>query len=532
VKLSHGDDWWRFGVFYHVYVRSFADSDGDGVGDLEGVIDHLDHLEWLGIDGVWLSPITRSPDRDWGYDVSDYRSVQPVLGDLDTVDRLIERAAARGIRVVLDLVPNHTSDQHPWFLDARSSRTARHRDWYVWADPKDDGSPPNNWVSIFGGPAWTYDQGTGQSYLHNFLPEQPDLNWWNEELREAFDDILRFWFDRGVAGFRIDVAHGIVKDRELRDNPPATVEDHPLTRLVGQRPIYNMNRPEVHEVFRRWRTIAQTYRPTRILIGETWARDIEDLMRYYGSGTDELDLAFNFALVLEQLTPEHTPLIVQATERALPRGAWPVWTGSNHDVGRFTTRWCGDDENRIRCVLMMLLTLRGTPFLYYGDEIGMGNLFVPDEGLRDPVGLRHIPDFPGRDPCRTPMQWRPEPGAGFTEPGVRPWLPIGDAGARDVRDQMADPESTLRLCHDLIGLRRQEPDLHGGRYAGLDSPPGVWTWRRGERFQVVLNFSDREVGVPTHEGTVAISTRRDRDGEQVGRLVRLGPWEGVVLELS
>jgi alpha-glucosidase len=532
VRTDHGSDWWRFGVLYHAYVRSFADSNGDGIGDLQGVIDHFDHLEWLGIDGLWLSPITRSPDRDWGYDVSDYRQVQPELGDLGTMDRLVDEAASRGIRVVLDLVPNHTSDQHEWFLDSRSSRGAEHRRWYVWGDPKEDGSPPNNWVSVFGGPAWTLDDSTGQYYLHNFLPEQPDLDWWTEEVREAFDGILRFWFDRGVAGFRIDVAHGLVKDRSLRDNLPATAEDDPRIRKLGLRPIYNMNRPEVHEVFRRWRRIAQEYEPARVLIGETWARDIADLMRYYGSGADELHLAFNFAPVLEKLTAGHTQPIVEATERALPPGAWPVWTGSNHDVGRFTTRWCGDDEDRIRCALMMLLTLRGTPFLYYGDEIGMTNVPVPFDQLLDPVGLRGWPEDPGRDSARTPMRWSSGPGAGFTTEAAQPWLPIGDTEGRNVRDQGSDPGSTLSFCRDLISVRRSEPDLHAGRYASLDSPPGVWAWRRGERFRVALNLSDRETRLAAWEGTVAIGTRRDRDGERVGRQLTLRPWEGVLIEES
>jgi alpha-glucosidase len=524
-----GDDWWRFGVLYHAYVRSFADSNGDGVGDLQGVIDHLDHLEWLGVDGLWLSPVTRSPNRDWGYDVSDYRSVQPELGDLGTLGRLIEEAGSRGVRVVLDLVPNHTSDQHAWFVDSRSSRGARHRGWYVWADPKADRSPPNNWVSVFGGPAWTLDEPTGQYYLHNFLPEQPDLNWWNEEVRDAFDRILRFWFERGVAGFRIDVAHGIVKDHALRENPLSTDEDNPLIRKIGQRQVYNMNRPEVHQVLRRWRAVAQEFDPPRVLIGETWAPGIDDLMRYYGSGTNELHLAFNFAPVLEEFTAEHTRAIVEATERALPRGAWPVWTGSNHDVGRFPTRWCEGDEDRIRCVLLALLTLRGTPFLYYGDEIGMVEVPVPLDRVRDPAGLRGWPDDPGRDPGRTPMQWMSEPGAGFTHPGVSPWLPVGDASSRNVRDQRSDPGSILTLCRDLIALRRSEPDLHGGRYESVESPPGVWSWRRGKRFRVVLNLTDRAARVDARDGTIAIGTHRDRDGERVGRRLSLRPWEGVVL---
>jgi alpha-glucosidase len=335
-----------------------------------------------------------------------------------------------------------------------------------------------------------------------------------------------------VAGFRIDVAHGIVKDQALRDNLPSTADDRPLVRKVGQRQIYNMNRPEVHEVFRRWRSIAQEYEPGRILIGETWARDIGDLMRYYGSGTDELNLAFNFAPVLETLTAEHTRPIVEATERALPFGAWPVWTGSNHDVGRFPTRWCRDDEDATRCALMMLLTLRGTPFLYYGDEIGMRSVPVPFDRLRDPVGLRGWPDDPGRDPGRTPMQWSAEPGAGFTKAGVEPWLPMGDAAERNVRDQRSEPHSTLNLCRDLMALRRSEPDLHRGRYASLDSPPGVWAWRRGERFRVALNLSDREARVSGPEGKVAIGTDRDRDGERVGRQLRLRSREGVVIRLS
>ena len=243
--------WWRDGVLYQIYVRSFADSNGDGIGDLRGVIEHLDHLGWLGVDGVWLSPVNPSPDLDWGYDVSDYRDVHPDLGDLRTLDELVGEAGSRGIRILLDLVPNHTSDRHPWFVDARSSRDAAHRDWYVWADPRADGSPPNNWRSIFGGSAWELDPTTGQYYLHNFLPEQPDLNWWNEEVRHEFDDILRFWFDRGIAGFRIDVANGLIHDPELRDNPAATEDDPPEIRRRGQRQVYNLNRPEVHEIYSR-----------------------------------------------------------------------------------------------------------------------------------------------------------------------------------------------------------------------------------------------------------------------------------------
>ncbi len=288
--------WWREGVLYQIYTRSFADSNGDGIGDLRGVIAHLDYLQWLGIDGIWLNPITVSPDKDFGYDVADYCQVQPALGDLAIADELIAEAGRRGIRVILDLVPNHTSAQHPWFLDARASRHSRHRDWYVWADPRPDGGLPNNWLSAFGGPAWSLDGRTGQYYLHQFLPEQPDLNWWNEEVRDEFDRILRFWFDRGVAGFRIDVCHMVIKDRLLRDNPPATDDDHFFDRVRGQRPFYTSCRPEVHDVLRRWRTVGDAYDPARLFLGETHLFDLDQLMSFYGEG-DELQLAFNFMFV-------------------------------------------------------------------------------------------------------------------------------------------------------------------------------------------------------------------------------------------
>jgi alpha-glucosidase len=517
--------WWRAGVLYQIYPRSFADSTGRGHGDLQGVIDHLDHLSWLGVDGIWLSPINPSPDADWGYDVSDYRSVDPDLGDLDDLDRLVHDAGELGIRVILDLVPNHTSDQHPWFVDARADRASGHRDWYVWADGKADGPPPNNWRSSFGGPAWTWDEMTGQHYLHNFLPEQPDLNWWNPEVAEAFDEILRFWFDRGIAGFRIDVANGLVKDRSLRDNPVTTDEDHPMVRALGVRPAYNMNQDEVHDVYRRWRTIGKDYDPPRLFLGETWVWDLDSLMRFYGAN-DELDLALNFPFIFADLGSD-TRSIVEAAEQALPSDAWPTWTGSNHDVGRFPTRWCDGDDRRVRAALMMLLTLRGTPLLYYGDEIGMPEVEVPRNRLKDPVGLRHWPEDPGRDRGRTPMQWTA--GGGFSEAGVEPWLPMGDADACNVANQRQDPTSVLNLCRDLIAIRRDRVDLHSGSYEARDAPEGIWAWRRGETTTVILNHGEMPASVPTGLATVLIGTDRQRDGERIDGTVRLDPWEAIVL---
>ncbi len=523
--------WWREGVIYQIYVRSFADTNGDGFGDLQGVIDHLDHLEWLGVDGVWLSPVTPSPDRDWGYDVADYRDVHPELGDLATLDRLVSEAGARGIRVILDLVPNHTSDLHPWFVDARSSKDAANRDRYVWRGTRPDGSPPNNWVSVFGGPAWELEQRTGQYYLHNFLVEQPDLDWWNEEVRREFEGILRFWFDRGVAGFRIDVANALIKDRALRDNDPATADDPQDVRRRGQRSVYNMNRPEVHEVYRRWRAIADSYEPRRILIGETWIFDLRQVSRFYGEAGDELDLCFNFPFVFAAFEAEFLRGAVEAAEAALAPSAQPTWAASNHDVGRFPTRWCGNRPDAARCALLALLCLRGTPFLYYGDEIGMVEVEVTGDAIRDGAG-RLGGAQPGRDPGRTPMQWNAEPGAGFTGPATRPWLPIGDAGTINVEDQRSDPGSMLRLCRDLIALRRETSDLRAGAYASLPSPAAVWAWRRGGGTIVSVNLSGEPSSFPIGSATIAIGTHRERDGERVEGALRLGPWEGVILRVA
>jgi alpha-glucosidase len=519
--------WWRAGVLYQIYPRSFADTNGDGQGDLQGVIDHLDHLAWLGVDGIWLSPIHPSPQADWGYDVADYTDIDPNFGTLEDFDDLIAEASGRGIRVLMDLVPNHTSDRHAWFLDARSSRSAAHRDWYVWADATSEGSPPNNWRSSFGGPAWTWDETTGQYYLHNFLAEQPDLNWWNPDVADAFDAIVRFWLDRGLAGFRIDVAHALVKDRSLRDDSPALETDHPSIRRHGLRSDFSMNRPETHDVLRRWRTIADPYRG--VLLGETWVLDLEALARFYGDGEDELHLALNIPFVFSTPGPEMRE-IVERTQGLLPPGAWPLWCGSNHDVGRFPSRWGQGDDRRIRAALVMLLTLRGTPLLYYGDEIGMQEVDVPKDRLRDPVGVRHWPDDRGRDHARTPMPWTDAPNGGFTEPSVEPWLPIGEVASRNVDDQRADPRSILHLCRDLISLRREREDLRAGAYRTLEAPDGVWAWQRGDSTTILLNHGDVVVDVPVADGTVLLCTDRVRDGERISGRVKLNPWDAVVVE--
>ncbi len=484
--------WWRDGVFYQIYPRSFADGDGDGIGDLAGLTDKLDYLEWLGVSAVWLNPINPSPNVDWGYDVADYTDVHPDLGSLADVDKLVDEAGRRDIRVLLDLVPNHTSDQHPWFQERP--------DFYVWAD-----EVPNNWRPIFGGgSAWELDNERGRYYLHNFAKEQPDLDWWNPEVRAEFERILRFWFDRGIAGFRIDVAHGLVKDRELRDD-------------VGDRRDHSMNRPETHEIYRNWHRLADSFEPPRVLLGEVYVLDIPAWATYYGSGSDELNLAFNFALAHADFDAEQMRAVVAQTEAALPPDAWPCWIGSNHDVGRFTTRWCDSDEDIARCALLMLVTLRGAPSFYYGDELALPDGHVPPDRVRDVA-------VPSRDPCRTPMPWTREGG------WENPWLPLEDT-SRNVEDQRADPNSALHFTRDLIALRRESADLRSGPYVELPSPPGTWAWRRGEGMVVGINVGDDASELEGFDGEIALGTRRGRDGERVDGRLRLEAAEGAVVTL-
>ncbi len=499
-------------MLYQLYVRSWNDHDGDGSGDLPGIIDRLDHLSWLGVDGIWLSPTMPSPDTDWGYDVSDYTGVHPELGTLADLDRLIAAAAERGIWVMLDLVPNHTSSEHPWFVAAAASRDAPLRDYYVWADPAPGGGPPNNWLDATGQPAWQWHAPTSQYYLHNFLPTQPDLNWWQSAVHQEFRDILRFWFDRGVAGFRIDVAHGLYKDALLRDNPPLEVDD-PLQGRFGQRPVYSAHQPQTHGVYRDWRKIAESYSPPRLLLGETWTGDLADLASYYGAD-DELQLTFNFPVVFARF-PAELPDIVDRTLAALPPGACPAWTGSNHDVGRFPSRWCDGDQARIRLALVMLATLPGTAVLYYGDEIGMTDVSVPRELQRDPMSRSGRQDRQ-RDRARTPMRWDSSPGGGFTR--VTPWLPLGPPSV-NVEDQRRDPGSVLWLCRRLLALRRAE--LGGGiaTFERLPSAPGVWSYRTGP-LAVAANLTAAPADIPTHLGEVLLRTGPSGP--------TLSPWEGVI----
>jgi alpha-glucosidase len=522
--MEHGTTehrWWHGAVLYQLYVRSWLDTDADGYGDLRGIISRIDHLDWLGVDGIWLSPTMPSPDTDWGYDVSDYTNVHPELGSLADLDELVAAAASRGMHVLLDLVPNHTSSAHPRFIDAASGRDSAHRDYYVWADAAPGGGPPNNWLDATGQSAWEWDAKSSQYYLHNFLGSQPDLNWWLPAVHEEFRQILDFWFDRGVAGFRIDVANGLYKDQQLRDNPPLDHAD-PLEGRFGLRPVDNTNQPEVHGLYRDWRKIAEQYAPPRLLLGETWVGDPAALAKFYGDN-DELQLAFNFPFVFAKFTADELASVVRRTLETVPAGACPVWMASNHDVGRFPTRWCGNDDQRARLALLVLVTMPGTAVLYYGDEIGMLDVEVPPELQRDEMTLGGTNPQGNRDRARTPMQWDDSSAGGFTT-AAQPWLPLGDAAARNVAGQRDDPRSTLRLCRDLLALRRAEL---GGRitsYQELTVAGGLWAYRVGD-LTVLANLSGQAVSWPGPCGEILLSTAGEpgRDGG-----VTLAPWQGVI----
>ncbi len=525
VRPSTGRRWWENGVVYQIYPRSWADSNGDGVGDIEGIRQRLDHLSWLGVDAIWLNPMTPSPNCDWGYDVSDYCDVHPDYGALPALERLVHDCNGRGIAVVLDLVPNHTSWEHPWFHASRSG-DAGFRDWYVWNRGDGDGGPPNNWVSALGGgPAWTFDPVAESYYLHSFLPAQPDLNWWHEDVRLAFDDILRFWFDRGIAGFRIDVVHALIHDRDLRGNPPVTPEDHPQVQRLGQRQIHNMNRPETHEIVKRWRRIADSYDPPRVLVGETYLFELADVAAFYGEG-DELHLAFNFPFIFSDFSASALAAIVAATQRAMPAGEAAAWAVSNHDVGRVMSRWCDGDVRKARCAMLLLLTLPGCAFLYYGDEIGMSDVSIAPERVRDPAG---VGGRPGRDRARTPMQWSPRPGAGFTDGATETWLPLGDHLMCNVADQLPFDRSYLALTRELIGLRRAREDLQSGEYREVTVSRGLWGFRRGDATEVWLNLSDQIRRLHASGRQLLLRTGAD-PATPLNAPLELGPWEAAITE--
>lgn len=520
--------WWKRGVVYEIYPRSFQDSDGDGVGDLRGIAQRLDYLEWLGIDAIWISPIFRSPMADFGYDVEDYCAIDPIFGSMEDFDHLLEACHDRGMKVLLDLVPNHTSDQHPWFLESRSSRDNPKRDWYIWIDPDEDGGLPNNWLSVFGGPAWEFDEATGQYYYHAFLKEQPDLNWRNPDVRAAMFDVMRFWFDKGVDGFRIDVLWHVIKDDRFRDNPKNPDYDPSEAPYEQLLPIYSSDQPEAVEVAEQMRAVAEEYE-ARVLIGEIYL-PIERLVAYYGREEKGIHLPFNFQLLTLPWDARKINRAINEYEGALPEEAWPNWVLGNHDKTRIATR-VGAAQARVAAV--MLLTLRGTPTLYYGDELGLPDVEVPPDRMRDPQGLRIGHQF-SRDPQRTPMPWSTQ--GGFTDGS--PWLPLNeDVESRNVESQRGDPSSMLSLYRRLLSLRRERRSLSIGSYDPLDTEEDAIGFVRewdGDRVAVGLNLVGREqeLHLGRLSGVVLISTHPEREGERVSGKLTLRPDEGLVIDLD
>ncbi len=528
-------EWWQTAVVYQIYPRSFKDTTGNGVGDLQGVIDEMDYLsDTLGVDAFWMSPFYPSPMADFGYDVSDYCDVHPMFGDLSTFDRLMACAHDAGLKVIIDFVPNHSSDRHPWFIESRSSRENPRREWYVWRDPKADGSTPNNWLSVFGGSAWELDERTGQYYLHSFLKEQPDLDWRNRAVRAAMLEVMRFWLDREVDGFRIDTALFLMKDPAFRDNPPNARGSRHLHKSLGgydaQVHVHDQGHPDVHQVFRQVRALLEEYEPPRMALGEMHVFDCGEFGSYYGANLDELNMPANFGLLNAPWTASGIRDLVDGVEAAIPRGAWPNYVLGSHDDRRLATR-LGEHGSRQAAVL--LLTLRGSPTLYYGDELGMREAEIPPERRQDPWSFTE-PSL-GRDGCRTPMQWSPDPAAGFTMAN-EPWLPVGeDYAERNVRSQLLEPDSHLNLYRRLLTLRRDSAALRAGSYRPLEGvPPDCFFFERSqgaERVQVAINFGPEPLSIETLgvAGRIAVSTHRVSEGNEVTGALRLLPYEAVVV---
>ncbi len=523
--------WWQHGVVYQIYPRSFQDTDGDGVGDLTGIHQRLDYLSWLGIDAIWISPIFPSPMADFGYDVSDYCGIDPLFGSLADFDALVAAAHARNIKVILDFVPNHTSDHHPWFIKSRASRDNPKRDWYIWRDGKAGGAPPNNWVSQFGGPAWTPDAATGQFYLHSFLAQQPDLNWRNPDVRTAMYDALRFWLDRGVDGFRVDVLWLLIKDAALRDNPPNPAYVPAQAGINRFLSLYNADQPETLDVVAEMRAVLDRY-SDRVLIGEIYL-PLERLVAYYGKDLRGAQLPFNFQLINAAWTAPVVAKLVAEYEAALPPGGWPNWVLGNHDQPRIAAR-VGAAQARIAA--MLLLTLRGTPTMYYADELGLGRVVIPPAAVQDPWEKNEPGLALGRDPSRTPMQWDAGVNAGFSS--GPPWLPLDTNYRSDnVEALRGDPASLLTLYRHLLELRRQHTALNSGSFRLVGVEGNVLMYDRvaaDERIVVVLNFGDSAQGVSIAEkfsgAAVLASTHTPRHIE-LGALT-LQPNEGLVLLVS
>jgi alpha-glucosidase len=526
-------EWWQRGVIYQIYPRSFQDADADGIGDLRGITQRLDYCAALGVDALWLSPIYSSPMADFGYDISDYTNIDPIFGTLADFDELLAQIKRRGMKLILDYVPNHTSNQHPWFQESRSSRTGPKRDWYLWRDAASDGGPPNNWLSNFGGSAWEWDGTRRQYYYHAFLAEQPDLNWRHPNVVGAMHEVLRFWFRRGVDGFRIDVLWLLIKDDEWRNNPPNPTYEQGMPVFQSQIPLFTSDRPEVQSLIAGLRDVANEF-DDRVLIGEIYL-PLEKLMVYYGAHLGGVQLPFNFQLLQSTWNAREIAEVITRYEGALPCGAWPNWVLGNHDNPRVASR-VGAPQARVAAVL--LLTLRGTPTLYYGDELGMVNVAIPSNRVQDPLE-RNVPGKGlGRDPCRTPMQWDSSPYAGFSI--HNPWLPVSpDHAIVNVKTEQKERSSHLMLYRQLLALRRSHPALAIGEYEPVTASGDLLAYVRhlhDQRFLIALNFGAApcalafDLGLAS--GRVLLSSYMDRADDLCVGKVHLRANEGVIVALA
>ena len=520
-------NWWQTGIIYQIYPRSFQDYDGDGVGDIRGIIERLPYLVELGVDAVWLSPIFTSPMVDFGYDIADYTDIDPLFGSLADLERLIEAAHRNGLKILLDLVPNHTSDQHPWFIQSKAARDNPKRDWYIWHDPGPDGAPPNNWLSEFGGSAWAYHSITKQYYYHTFLAAQPDLNWRNPAVRNAMHDVMRFWLRRGVDGFRVDAVWYLMKDDQFRDNPPNPAYVPGGLPRDALTPLYTADLPEVHDAIGGMRKVLDEF-PDRVLLGEIYL-PIERLVAYYGRDLDGVHFPYNFALLTAHWSAREIAKLVEEYEAALPPGGWPNWVLGNHDRPRLVSR-IGPAQARVAAIL--LLTLRGTPTLYYGDEIGMKQVAIPPERVRDPFE-KNVPGIGiGRDGCRTPMQWDSSRFAGFSS--AEPWLPLAsNFREENVVASQNDLHSLYWLYRRLINLRRRHIALREGLYRPLAADGDLLLFfreLRDERLLIALNMGSQPISVALAlSGSVLLSSFADREAETLKNTIDLRGNEGLVV---
>jgi len=496
--MKKGFLWWRDGIIYQIYPRSFSDSNNDGIGDLTGISLKLDYLKELGIDAIWLSPIFPSPDVDFGYDVADYTSIDPKFGTMQDFQTLVKEANKRDIHIILDLVLNHTSDQHHWFLESKKSKDNPYHDWYLWHDPKPDGSPPNNWFSIFGGRAWEYDPNLDQYYYHMFYKQQPDLNWRNPEVREAMLDVFRFWLQQGVDGFRLDVFNIYFKDAELKDNPTKAG----IRGFDRQIHINDVSQPEMYPLLKEIRSIMDEFKDTYV-VGETFLADPKKTASYCGE--DKLHAAFNFNFAENRWHPKRFLNSALNWYQSLSADAWPNNFLSNHDMKRAASRYSLDEnDRRAKVAGALLLTIKGTPFMYYGEEIGLRDIPIrKKEDVLDPIGKYYWPFHKGRDGCRAPMQWNADHNAGFSD--AEPWLPVHkNYPTRNVEQQLADPNSLLHFFKKLIQVRKAEPALQRGDFLPLNTDPrqtlAFTRTYQEDTLLVLLNFSSREIAWEMPEG--------------------------------